>query len=145
MQGYWSRDGSANAGASDCLKVTSGEMFYSYGFPTAFSSNTGLDEVEMDSLYFITDSTGKLFLAMVHDTIGNEDGGFAKILIDAPDVAGLGVEVMLFDDVKAVNYSTPGNWYGQCSNMNTDCHSWMTDEGRDLETWRPAVSCSAGL
>ena len=88
--------------------MTSGELFYSYGFPSAFASNIGLDEVEMESIYFIADESGKTFLVIVHDMIGNSDGGTAKILIQGSDLINRGVGIQLFDDIKATNKSTPG-------------------------------------
>ena len=96
-------------------------------------------------MFFIQDESDLLYLVLIHDKVDNADGGFAKVFVDAPSVAGRGVQVDLFDDIKAQNFSQPGGWYGQCSNVAQDCHSWDAAEGRGFMTWKWGARGSDGL
>lgn len=152
--GLWSDDGATNASDPSCKRKPAAELFYAYNYPNLWSPNTGLEETEADLIYFIKDAEGGVSLVNIHDKIGNSDGGLLKMYMDANNLAGRGVNVQFYDDVTARNYSDPSLWFGECANVNRDCHSWDTNNAKGyfsakwnqdaadgmVNFWRPSSS-----
>ena len=88
-------------------------------------------------MYFVQDNAGRLSLIVHADAAvnANADGGSLKIFVGAEDIANRGVELELFDDLGARNFSD-GSWFGSCANVNRDCHSWDTSVGMGYFAWR---------
>ena len=62
--------------------------------------------------YFVKDINGTVHFVMVHDKAQNADGGLIRLLVDSPDLGGVGAQITLFDDPAATNKSAPGDFYG---------------------------------
>jgi len=91
-------------------------------------------------LYFVEDAAGSISLVVNHNNFAQDDGsakgkGRANLFISAPDLAGQGTTVQIFDDRSARNESRPGVWYGVCANIRNDCHSWDSSLGLGYFSW----------
>lgn len=60
-----------------------GEAWYAYDYPKSFSSNTGFEEAEYSTLYFIIDDVGKASFIINHDKPQNSDGVFCACLLSS--------------------------------------------------------------
>lgn len=146
--GLWSTNGQLPAYSggdidATCTNVSAGELFYAYSqlppeCSTSWCSLAGLSSAQVATMGLVQADNGDTSLVIHHDALShdNDDGGNAKLLISAPYLNNSGVEVQLFDDRAARNFSFGGQWYGSCANIEQDCHSWDTSSGFGTFSWR---------
>ena len=70
-----------------------GELFYAYNSPQQYSSNTGFERDETAQILFVVDDDKNLHLILGLDAPQNQDGGYVKMEIRAPDLANKNVTI----------------------------------------------------
>ena len=88
----WAQNGKTNANHNQCKTVDAGSLFYAYHYPYSHSSNTGFERDDTVLFYFVEDDLGQVYFVLVLDK-PRARGGFARMTVDAPLLAGKGVEV----------------------------------------------------
>ena len=86
-------------------QVYGGSLFYAYNYPRSSSSNTGMEEKETESIFFVKDANNNVFLVLNHDKPYNKGGAKnMRLSISSPKLgeagtlANKGVFVQLRDD-----------------------------------------------
>lgn len=143
----FSADGTApnwtGVAAESCTLVSAGELFYtSQQSPPECSAGSwcslsGVNQAQSSVLTILQAADGRTELMVVHDATSdtNSDGGEMLMYMDASSLGGMGVQVELFDDRTARNFSNGVDWFGTCANKNGDCHSWDTSLGKGYFHW----------
>ena len=86
-------------------QVYGGSLFYAYNYPKGSSSNTGMEEKDTESIFFVKDTNNNVFLVLNHDAPGNKGGAKKmRLSITSPksgepgSLANKGVFIQLRDD-----------------------------------------------
>ena len=114
--------------------MNAGSTFYAYGFPERQSSNTGYEEADAASLYFVQDTEGEVWLVVNLDQAApeNVNGGTARLRAVGRNIPGR-VFVAQTDDLSAV----VGSPWDACDGTvtGTDCFAWDEALGRGTFLW----------
>lgn len=88
----WAENGKTDPDHNKCETVDAGSLFYAYFYPYSHSSNTGFEREDTALFYFVEDDIGQVYFVLVLDK-PRGGGGYARMVVDAPELAGKGVEV----------------------------------------------------
>ena len=106
-----------------------------------YSGNTGFEQADTALFYFVQDEADATYFVLVYDKPRKgASGGRAQMRIDAPELAGTGVQLVLKDD--NANRACSFNAAGRPGN---DCYEWDPATGSGSFGWKWASCCTDGM
>jgi hypothetical protein len=159
----WARDGVQNIGAPSVEAVNGSVAFFAYGYPSAYSSNTGSEACESMVTFLVQGDDCKTYLLVLIDKAGCGTGGYLQMRLTTTGVVtpgsstpGSSVSPILFLNDPQARFDTYDNyasgvvswdWDGCCNDGMVVgplpySHDWsvhmevMTRETRGLDTFK---------
>lgn len=127
-----------------CTSVSAGELFYAYAFGAdecalvdVWCSLAAQNQKDTSVVSVVRDAGGDVFLIFNHNSYdpSSTASGSARLHVTVEGGTTSDAHVVLFDDRKALNYSKASDWFGDCAQISTDCHSWSSVQGQGYFSW----------
>lgn len=91
----------------------------------------GMNRANATTVFFVQDEVGDVSMAVFHGSTAESTAGHVQMGIFGSMIKGLGAGVEKFTSAGALSM----NWYGGCSGVTTDCHSWDNTLGAGFFSW----------
>lgn len=127
--------------AQECQDdIGAGVLFYGWGYPNGWSSNTGYDNEDALTIYFIRDDSGQEYMVMTIDALNDGSGGHLAIDIQSVNLQGLGITIL--DDPTEQKYMS---WIFETGSNYSAPQYYNESTGSGALGWIWGPCCTDGL